>query len=134
MARSKWRSALLIAVSGAALAACNFDNKAAPDPQTAPPPSTPVQTPPNSTPTITGTPSVAVTVGQTYLFQASAADSDGDALSFSAAGLPAWASINTSTGMVSGTPAATDVGQSADIIVSVSDGEASASLPRSRSA
>jgi hypothetical protein len=129
MARSKWRSVLLVAVSGAALAACNFDNKAAPDPQTAPPPSTPVQTPPNSIPTIAGTPAGAVTVGQTYLFQASAADTDGDALTFSAAGLPAWASINTSTGMVSGTPAATDVGQSADIVVSVSDGEASASLP-----
>ena len=128
MARSNWRSVLLLVVSSAALAACGPEGTVVPDVEAAPP-GTPVQTPPNSIPTISGTPTLSVIAGETWIFQATAADADGDPLSFSAAGLPTWATINTSTGVLSGTPAATDVGQSADIVVSVSDGEANASLP-----
>jgi hypothetical protein len=84
---------------------------------------------PNVAPVISGAPSTATTAGTTYTFQATASDADADVLTFSAVGLPAWASINTQTGMLYGTPAESDVGATADIVMSVSDGEASASLP-----
>jgi hypothetical protein len=70
-----------------------------------------------------------VTVGTQYLFQPTAADADGDALTFSATGLPAWATISAATGLIQGTPAASDVGTALNIVVRVSDGQASATLP-----
>ena len=41
---------------------------------------------------------------------------------------PQWASFSTSTGRLNGTPAANNVGNYASIMISVSDGRASASL------
>lgn len=93
-------------------------------PQTNPPPATGA----NSAPTIQGQPATAVTVGESYSFQVAASDPDGDALTFSATNLPAWMSLNASTGRLTGTPAAGDVGTYAGIRISVSDGKASASL------
>lgn len=63
------------------------------------------------------------------MFQVNASDPNGDPLSFAATGLPAWLGIDTRTGMLAGTPEQGDIGTSADIVVSVSDGRASASLP-----
>lgn len=93
-------------------------------PQTNPPPVTAT----NAPPTIQGQPGTSVLAGQAYSFQANANDPNGDALTFSAANLPSWASLNASTGRLSGTPTATDVGTYAAITISVSDGKASASL------
>jgi hypothetical protein len=50
-------------------------------------------------------------------------------LTFSIQNKPAWATFNTATGAPTGTPAAADVGSYANIIISVSDGTMSASLP-----
>jgi len=50
------------------------------------------------------------------------------ALTFSIQNAPSWATFNTSTGQVSGTPSATYVGAYSNIVISVSDGTASASL------
>lgn len=87
----------------------------------------PTTSPENAAPTIRGSAATTATVGQTYSFTPVASDSNGDKLTFSAAGLPAWASINAATGQISGSPtaAATHTG----IRVSVSDGSLSASLP-----
>jgi hypothetical protein len=41
---------------------------------------------------------------------------------------PSWATFSSTTGKLSGTPTAQQVGTYADIIVTVSDGKASASL------
>ena len=41
---------------------------------------------------------------------------------------PGWATFNTSTGRLTGTPTAADVGSSGAIVISVSDGTASVSL------
>lgn len=82
----------------------------------------------NASPTIQGQPDATVLAGQAYSFQPTANDSNGDTLTFSAANLPAWASLNASTGRVTGTPGAGDVGTYAGIAISVSDGNASASL------
>ena len=86
----------------------------------------------NHAPTITGTPAVSVTVGDAYLFQPAGNDADGDTLTFTATGLPGWATLDALTGRLSGSPSDTDVGQSADIVLSVSDGKAAAALPAFR--
>lgn len=66
--------------------------------------------------------------GQAYTFQPSASDPNGDALTFSVTNLPAWATFNASTGRLTGTPSAADVATYSGIQISVSDGQASASL------
>ncbi len=82
----------------------------------------------NTAPTISGTPASSVVAGQAYSFQPSAADANGDQLTFSVANLPGWATFNASTGRVSGTPTAAQVGAYSNITVSVSDGTANAAL------
>jgi Putative Ig domain len=82
----------------------------------------------NGHPTISGQPASSIVAGQSYTFQPSASDPDGNALTFSATNVPAWASFNTSTGRLSGTPSAADVATYSGITISVSDGQLSASL------
>jgi len=80
-------------------------------------------------PTIRGTPATQVTAGQPYSFTPTASSPTGSALSFSVQSLPAWAHFSSTTGTLSGTPAEADVGSFANIVISVSDGKKSASLP-----
>lgn len=82
----------------------------------------------NAAPTITGTPGSTVVAGQAYSFQPSASDPDGDPLTFTAANLPGWATFNTTTGRISGTPTAAQVGSYANVSITVSDGTANASI------
>jgi hypothetical protein len=83
----------------------------------------------NRAPSISGSPPTSVKVGEPYSFTPSATDPDGDTLSFSITNRPGWASFNSTTGQLSGTPAAGNIGNFANIRISVSDGQASASLP-----
>jgi hypothetical protein len=83
----------------------------------------------NRAPTITGTPATSGREGQAYSFQPGAADPDGDALTFSIGNKPAWANFNTATGLLSGTPPAGSAGTYSSIVISVSDGRLTASLP-----
>ena len=83
----------------------------------------------NRAPTISGTPASRATVGQAYSFTPSAADADGDALTFGIRNKPAWAAFSASSGRLSGTPDSGAVGEHIDIVISVSDGFASTSLP-----
>jgi nitrite reductase/ring-hydroxylating ferredoxin subunit len=82
----------------------------------------------NRAPTITGTPATAVTQNSAYSFQPSAADADNEVLTFSIANKPAWATFSTSTGRLSGTPTAADVGTTNGVVISVTDGAATTSL------
>lgn len=82
----------------------------------------------NSAPTISGAPAANVVAGQAYSFQPSAADPNGDQLTFTVANLPGWATFNASTGRISGTPTASQVGAYSNISIGVSDGNATASL------
>ena len=84
---------------------------------------------PNTAPTISGTPASTVEEGVAYVFAPSAYDADGDTLSFSVASLPSWASFNSSTGAITGVPGNSDVGMTSNIVISVSDGVSSVSLP-----
>ena len=83
----------------------------------------------NRAPTISGTPPKSVTAGQSYGFTPTASDPDGQALTFSIANKPSWSTFNTSTGQLSGTPAEASAGTYSGIVISVSDGTATASLP-----
>ncbi len=64
-----------------------------------------------------------------YAFRPSAADDDGDTLTFSIRNKPAWASFDTVTGALEGIPQFGDAGTYAGIEISVSDGSANAALP-----
>jgi hypothetical protein len=63
-----------------------------------------------------------------YSFTPTAGDPDGDTLTFTATGIPVWASFNSSTGAVTGTPQAAHVGVYSAISITVSDGTASATI------
>ncbi len=82
----------------------------------------------NAAPNISGTPATTVEVGSAYSFTPTASDPDGDPLTFSISGQPAWAAFDAATGTLSGAPAATDVGDYGGIVISVSDGQATTSL------
>ena len=78
---------------------------------------------------ISGSPPTSVVVDTPYSFTPSAADPSSGKLTFSIQNAPSWATFNSATGNLSGTPAAGDVGSTANISISVSDGTTSAALP-----
>jgi hypothetical protein len=84
---------------------------------------------PSGVPTISGSPGTAVVAGNAYSFTPTTTDPSGGTLTFSIKNAPSWASFNSETGELSGTPTASDVATYANITISVSDGKTSASLP-----
>ncbi|HUG98464.1 MAG TPA: putative Ig domain-containing protein [Gammaproteobacteria bacterium] len=82
----------------------------------------------NQPPEISGDPASSVLAGEAYSFQPEASDPDGDAVGFSISGKPSWASFDTLTGRLSGTPDSADVGPGSDIEIAVSDGIAVVAL------
>ncbi len=83
----------------------------------------------NRAPSITGSPAVTITAGSRYSFTPSATDADGDTLIFSITNKPNWSTFNTSTGALTGTPSAADIGSIArNININVNDGQVSRSL------
>jgi hypothetical protein len=83
----------------------------------------------NRAPTIGGTPTTAAREGQAYDFRPTAFDADGDALSFTIANRPSWATFDPQTGRLSGTPQSGSVGTYRDITIRVSDGVLVVALP-----
>jgi len=83
----------------------------------------------NSAPQISGVPTTRVMADQQYLFLPSASDPDGDDLTFAIANGPGWASFDTRTGRLGGTPVEGDEGIYNNVVISASDGEMSAALP-----
>jgi hypothetical protein len=92
------------------------------DPRDTPPP-------PNRPPVISGAPPTSLLTGQSYDFTPTASDPDGQPLSFSITGKPAWASFDGNTGRLTGTPGTGSEGEYPNIRIGVSDGADSASLP-----
>ena len=88
-----------------------------------------VNSAPNRPPLISGTPPTSVVPGTAYSFQPTASDPDGNPLTYSITNAPAWATFSTTTGRLQGTPSAANVGTYSNIVIRVSDGTASASLP-----
>jgi hypothetical protein len=83
----------------------------------------------NRAPSISGSPATTAYVGKSYSFRPTASDPDGNKLTFKIARKPGWATFSSSTGTLSGTPAASHVGSYSNIVISVSDGIVTKSLP-----
>lgn len=128
--RSKLSITSLIVIFAAALGGCSGGGSAGAASETevapaaTPPPAT------NNPPTISGTPGTSVLIGDSYTFTPAASDPENDPLTFSVQGQPAWAAFSDTTGVLSGTPSATDAGSYSGIEISVSDGDMSAILPQ----
>jgi hypothetical protein len=84
---------------------------------------------PAAPPTISGTPPGSDVAGSSYSFQPQASGPSGTTLAFSVQNKPAWANFSIATGLLSGTPASTQTGTYGNIVISVSDGQASSALP-----
>ena len=82
----------------------------------------------NLPPTLSGTPETQVMVGSAYRFSPLVKDPENDPLTFTITNKPAWASFDTKTGELSGTPSAANVGTTANILLQVSDGKQQVSL------
>jgi hypothetical protein len=77
---------------------------------------------------ISGTPANTIAVGQYYAFNPTVVAPAGSSLTYAIANKPAWAAFNTGKGALTGTPRAADAAVDSHIVMSVSDGAASASL------
>ncbi len=82
----------------------------------------------NTAPVISGIPPGSVAAGTSYAFQPVAVDAEGDPLTFMISGKPGWAAFATSTGTLTGLPTAAQAGTYANIVITVSDGEATRTL------
>ncbi|MEL6447926.1 MAG: putative Ig domain-containing protein [Pseudomonadota bacterium] len=82
----------------------------------------------NAAPSISGFPPTQVTAGQFYDFTPAANDPDGDVLTFQVQNLPSWASFDTQTGRLSGTPVQNDAGSYNNVQIGVSDGQQTSTL------
>jgi Fibronectin type III domain len=134
--RTPVRYAGLCALLTMALTACGGDQGSADAPpatQVTTPDSPPTTSPPTDAPkvrpTISGRSRTSINVGSVYGFTPTVTNPSGDTLVFSIQNKPAWATFDTVSGAPAGTPTAADAGTYADIVISVTDGTTSASLP-----
>ena len=100
-------------------------------PSPSPSPSPPGNNPPGPTgnaPTISGTPPSSVNANVVYTFTPDATDADNDTLTFSVSNPPDWATFDDANGRLSGRPNTNDVGMHDNIVISVTDGNATTSL------
>lgn len=111
------------------LGACGSNSAVTTNQSTAGAPSSTTTAGTPAAPTIAGSPATSVDAGQSYAFLPTAKDSAGEALTFSIAGQPSWASFSATTGELSGTPNTAQVGSYPNIVISASAGGVSTSLP-----
>lgn len=128
------RTSILACTLVVSLTGCLFDGNLVPDrssnettgstsidPRTNP-------TSSNQAPSISGSPLTSARVNEAYLFQPIASDPDGHAITFQISNKPAWATFDTGTGRLSGTPSTSSTGVFSDVRITVSDGRASSAL------
>lgn len=82
-----------------------------------------------SAPRIRGTAVTEAMVGKAYSFRPDAWDRDKDTLRFAVVNKPAWATFNTSSGRLYGTPRDVDTGTWRNILIRVNDGQYYRTLP-----
>jgi len=70
-----------------------------------------------------------VTAGEAYTFTPAVTDPGHDRLTFSIVNRPAWTTFSTATGQLSGAPTTANVGAFANILISMSNGSLTLSLP-----
>jgi hypothetical protein len=83
----------------------------------------------NRPPVLSGTAPTSVTAGNAYAFRPTGSDPEGRALTWSITNRPAWATFSTTSGALTGTPTAAQVGTTSGIVIRASDGTNTASLP-----
>jgi len=76
---------------------------------------------------LSGTPGQSVVAGTDYTFQPTVSATGGTVI-FSITGQPAWATFNTSTGELTGTPTSADVGTTGAITITATDGSSATSI------
>ena len=81
------------------------------------------------TPKVSGQPVTALNANTAYVFVPTTSDASGTTLVFAIQNKPSWATFNTSTGELAGTPNSSNTGTYNDIVISVSNGVATAALP-----
>ena len=127
MARQGWQRAILIVAVGTTLSAAMQTAEAGHSrTKVRGRNSTPIT---NTAPTISGTPQTAVGATKAYRFTPYASDAQNNALTFSIANKPVWATFSAASGTLGGTPSSTQAGTYGNIVIKVSDGSLSASLP-----
>lgn len=77
---------------------------------------------------ISGSPATSDLFGKAYSFTPTTSAPAGATLTFSISGKPAWASFNTATGQLSGTPTISNLGTYSNIVIKATAGSLSASL------
>jgi len=118
--------ACALALAVVALAGCNEDGSTAAQPAAAASSATLAST----ALSIEGAPPTVASVGQPYRFTPQVSGAQVDTLSFGIENLPAWASFDSATGTLSGTPNPEDAGTFSNIAISVrADGSSAALLP-----
>jgi 6-phosphogluconolactonase (cycloisomerase 2 family) len=83
----------------------------------------------NDRPILTGVPETSVLQDNAYSFTPVAQDLDGDDLIFHIVNKPSWATFDSQTGELSGTPSFSNVGTTEGIVISVADSAGSRDLP-----
>jgi hypothetical protein len=83
----------------------------------------------NTPPKISGTPAATIVAGSAYSFQATATDPNGLRVAFGIWNKPAWATFDSATGKLTGTPTAANVATYSNIMITAYDGYLKASLP-----
>ena len=78
---------------------------------------------------ISGTPPATALVGDTYRFQPSSQVPSGSTKAFSITNKPRWATFSTTTGVLTGQPTLSHVGTYSNIVIKLSDGQTTKSLP-----
>jgi hypothetical protein len=83
----------------------------------------------NRAPVVSGTPARSVTAGNPYSFRPTGSDPEGRSLTWSINSRPSWATFNTTSGVLSGTPSAAHVATYSNLVISASDGTNRTALP-----
>ena len=83
----------------------------------------------NDAPTIDGQPEVDIIANNEYSFSPSISDIEDSQLTVSVENLPEWLTLDSSTGMLQGTPTNAQVATYSNIQMSVSDGTTTSQLP-----
>jgi hypothetical protein len=115
---------LVLVIAGLLLAACDDEAIVTPASSTT---ATAAGVPAPAAVELSGTPPASVTAGKTYLFQPTVTQGGGT-VTFSVAGQPAWATFDTDTGVLTGTPAAANEGTTGSITITGTNGSSSASI------
>jgi hypothetical protein len=107
------------------------DTAAAPSGAAGAPPTSPAPTTGTTSATLSlaGTPPATATVGDMYSYQPTVTTNSSN-LSFTSTGLPSWLTLNSSSGVLTGMPSASDEGTTGHITITANAGSASAtSIP-----